>query len=240
MARLRPVVVTIDLWLVLGVVLLAGDPFLELSSSSSMIDNCLSRSERFSTGLFSRCSEILIRADRRGSSGDTFAVAVSFVGLDLGGRPGELFFTGDVFRAGDALRAGEAFLAGDAFRAGDALRVGDVRLPLDGDALRPGDAFLAGGGDGVLFRTVDFRPRLAVSAGPGTTPDELTVGAPPLVARRLSIPPLLQTEEQEKPDQTKNGPKNRTKRGYPGLGDETALVNDDTLCVSKYLYHLTC
>lgn len=121
------------------------------------------------------------------------------------GRPtfldGEAAFEGDALRAGDAFRAGEAFRAGDDFFAGDGFLVGDVRLAtLEGEAFRAGEAFLTGGGDGVRLRAVDFRPRLAVSAGPGTTPELalLVAGAPPLVARRLSIPLIFFTRCTDK------------------------------------------
>lgn len=178
----------------LGVVLLAGDPFFEVSSSSKIIDNCLSFNDLFNTGLLSRCSEVLIRADLLGSSlsldsGDTLLLGATFGGRPTL-RPGEGFLAGETFLAGDA------FLAGEALRAGDTFLAGDVRFALAGEALRAGDAFLAGG-EGVLLRPVDFRPRLAVSAGPGTTDAAVVVAAPgaPLVARRLSIPPGRETKK---------------------------------------------
>lgn len=163
-----------------------------------------------STGLLSLfSSEILIRADlllSSGASGDILTVA-SFTGAEpfFTGRPGDGFRGGDCFRLGDvflpgeAFRAGkiffdgEAFLAGDAlrageaFRAGEALRTGDVFLVLEGDALRPGETLL-GGGEGDRFRAMDFLPRLAVSAGPGTAALDTGIAeVPPLVGRRLSI-----------------------------------------------------
>lgn len=195
---LRSVVVTMDRWLVFGVKLLAGEPFFESSSASSNIaERFLSRRDFRITGLFSLCSEILILVDRRGSffeSGLSLVTIASFTAATTraGFRPGEDFLAGEAFRAGDAFLAGEAFRFGDTLRAGDGFLAGDF-FDRAGEALRPGDDFLAGG-DALLFRVADFRPRLAVSAGPGTTAavdTEDVAGPPPLVARRLSIPDLI-------------------------------------------------